>query len=399
MSRAIITHLGNADPVMKQLIAAAGPYALEAREELSPFETLARAIAHQQLNGKAAQSILNRFISTCGQGVFPEPEGLLALQDVALRASGFSFSKIAALRDLAAKTLAGVVPLREALHALSDTEIIERLTSVRGIGRWTVEMLLMFQLRRPDVLPVDDFGVRHGFRLAYGFKEMPARRCWRCLASAGRPIAARPPGTCGARWSCRVRVSCRPGGKAEAAASAAQAPQGRRQTQARRSFCSSASTIGCTNSCTSPPSTAISRTKEEEMNVNCSCGVRNTDSISRHRWRFMFASWNSNSKSDTARSPRMITDNWCRARELHGEFRVAHHFHVGHVHQHLARQVHALLLAEQRRLAGVRGDGHHHPIEQPARPPHQVDVAVGNRIKGPGVQRVSIHRQGVLLSR
>ena len=174
MSEAIIAYLSAADPVMKRLIAAAGPFALEALEEHSPFEVLARSIAHQQLNGKAAQSILNRFISTCGQGVFPRPEALLGLQDAAIRAAGFSFSKIAALRDLATKTISGVVPEREALHALSDLEIIERLTEVRGIGRWSVEMLLMFQLRRPDVLPVDDFGVRYGFRLAYGQREMPA---------------------------------------------------------------------------------------------------------------------------------------------------------------------------------------------------------------------------------
>jgi DNA-3-methyladenine glycosylase II len=169
----IITHLGRVDPVMKRLIAAAGPFEIGLREDHSPYEALARAIAHQQLNGNAAQSILNRFVSTCGKGNFPAPEGLLALQDAAMRASGFSFSKIAALRDLAAKTLSGIVPVRDALHALSDLEIIERLTAVRGIGRWTVEMLLMFQLRRPDVLPVDDFGVRQGFRLAYGLRKMP----------------------------------------------------------------------------------------------------------------------------------------------------------------------------------------------------------------------------------
>jgi DNA-3-methyladenine glycosylase II len=174
VTHAIITHLGEADPVMKQLIALAGPFAMAAREEHSPFEALARAIAHQQLHGKAAQSILNRFVSTCGQGSFPAPAALLALEDAALRACGFSFSKIAALRDLAAKTLSGIVPHHDALQGLADLEIIERLTAVRGIGRWTVEMLLMFQLRRPDVLPVDDFGVRYGFRLAYGLKKMPA---------------------------------------------------------------------------------------------------------------------------------------------------------------------------------------------------------------------------------
>jgi DNA-3-methyladenine glycosylase II len=174
VTQIIITHLGDVDPVMKRLIAVAGPLAMESREEHSPFEALARAVAHQQLHGKAAQSILNRFITTCGQGGFPAPDALLALTDAALRACGFSFSKIAALRDLATKTLSGIVPHRDALHGLGDLEIIERLTAVRGIGRWTVEMLLMFQLRRPDVLPVDDFGVRYGFRLAYGLRKMPA---------------------------------------------------------------------------------------------------------------------------------------------------------------------------------------------------------------------------------
>lgn len=176
MTLEIITHLGRVDPVMKRLIAAAGPFAIESREDHSPYEALARAIAHQQLNGKAAQSILNRFVTTCGQGIFPAPQDLLGLEDAALRAAGFSFSKIAALRDLAAKTVSGTVPVREALQGLSDIEVIERLTVVRGIGRWTVEMLLMFQLRRPDVLPVDDFGVRQGFRLAYGLRKMPAPR-------------------------------------------------------------------------------------------------------------------------------------------------------------------------------------------------------------------------------
>jgi DNA-3-methyladenine glycosylase II len=174
VTRLIITHLGDADPVMKRLIAAVGPLAIDAAEGLTPYEALARAIAHQQLHAKAAQSILNRLVTTCGSGIFPGPDGLLALEDAALRACGFSFSKIAALRDLAAKTLSGIVPGRDTLHALSDLEIIERLTAVRGIGRWTVEMLLMFDLRRPDVLPVDDFGVRAGFRLAYGLKKMPA---------------------------------------------------------------------------------------------------------------------------------------------------------------------------------------------------------------------------------
>ena len=188
MSVEIIAHLGNVDPVMRRLIAAAGPFAIERREEHSPFEALARAIAHQQLNGKAAQSILNRFVSTCGRGSFPGPAALLELEAAALRASGFSFAKIAALRDLAAKTLSGIVPARDALHTLGDLEIIERLTAVRGIGRWTVEMLLIFQLRRPDVLPVDDFGVRGGFRAAYGLARMPKPKALAAWGERWKPF-------------------------------------------------------------------------------------------------------------------------------------------------------------------------------------------------------------------
>lgn len=106
--------------------------------------------------------------------MFPTPQQVLAAPESTLRAAGFSFAKIASLRDLAAKTLDGTVPDHETLDALDDETIIERLTHVRGIGRWTVEMMLIFQLGRQDVLPVDDFGVRNGFRLAYGLRKMPA---------------------------------------------------------------------------------------------------------------------------------------------------------------------------------------------------------------------------------
>jgi DNA-3-methyladenine glycosylase II len=164
------------DPVMARLIAAAGPCKWETRAELHPFETLARAIAHQQLNGIAAERIFGRFRALYATGSFPEPEAVLATPDEALRAAGFSFAKIRAVRDLAEKVAAGVVPTTEQLHGLESDVIIERITQVRGIGRWTVEMLLMFQLGRPDVLPVDDFGVCNGFRLMYGLKGMPRPR-------------------------------------------------------------------------------------------------------------------------------------------------------------------------------------------------------------------------------
>jgi DNA-3-methyladenine glycosylase II len=164
------------DPVMARLIDAAGPCTLAPSDEWQPFEALARAIAHQQLNGTAAASILGRFTALYAPATFPEPAALAGSTDQQLRAVGFSYSKIAALRDLADKVHAGVVPASAEMHALDDDAIVERVTQVRGIGRWTVEMLLMFQLGRPDVLPVDDFGVCNGFRLAYGLKGMPRPR-------------------------------------------------------------------------------------------------------------------------------------------------------------------------------------------------------------------------------
>lgn len=174
MSKRILTHLSNVDLVMADVIRAVGPYKLKADLEGTPFQALARAIAHQQLNGTAANTILKRFVDAVGGGVFPTPQQVMEAPDAMLRAAGFSSAKSASLKDLAAKTIEGVVPDRETLLALEDAAIIERLTEVRGIGRWTVEMMLIFQLGRRDILPVDDFGVRNGFRLAYGLRKMPA---------------------------------------------------------------------------------------------------------------------------------------------------------------------------------------------------------------------------------
>jgi DNA-3-methyladenine glycosylase II len=175
MSKIILAHLTLVDPVMGGVIkATGGEYTMTVNLEGAPFLALARAIAHQQLNGTAANTILRRFIDTVGiNGEFPTPRQVLDAPEATLRAAGFSFAKIASLRDLASKTIEGVVPDRETLITLSNDEIVERLTRVRGIGRWTVEMMLMFQLGRPDILPVDDFGVRNGFRLAYGLRKMP----------------------------------------------------------------------------------------------------------------------------------------------------------------------------------------------------------------------------------
>jgi DNA-3-methyladenine glycosylase II len=187
MSEHILTHLAAADPVLGGLIRAVGPYRLEPQVDCHPFEALAQAIAHQQLNGTAANTILRRLVESCGAGVFPTPQKVLAASVQSLRAAGFSFAKVAALRDLADKTLAAVVPDAATLLALTDEDIVTRLTQVRGIGRWTVEMLLIFRLGRPDVLPVDDFGVRAGFRAAYGLSRMPRPKALAAFGERWRP--------------------------------------------------------------------------------------------------------------------------------------------------------------------------------------------------------------------
>jgi len=168
-----LRYLAKCDPVMRRLIATHGPCGLEPEVKRSPFQSLAQAIAHQQLNSIAANTILRRFVKLFPKRKFPRAEDLQRVDDDAIRAAGFSRAKIAALRDLAAKTLDGTVPSSRIIAKLSDEEIITRLTAVRGVGQWTVEMLLIFQLGRPDVLPINDFGVRNGFRHAYKLPELP----------------------------------------------------------------------------------------------------------------------------------------------------------------------------------------------------------------------------------
>ena len=187
MSRHVLSHLSRADAVLGGLIRAVGPCRLEPPAECHPFQTLAQAIAHQQLNGTAANTILGRFVASCGDGSFPTPQAVLAANETVLRAAGFSFAKIASLRDLAAKTLDGVVPSREVLIELENEAIIERLTQVRGIGRWTVEMMLMFHLRRPDVLPVDDYSLRKAYAKAFNKRKLPTPQALEKLGEKWRP--------------------------------------------------------------------------------------------------------------------------------------------------------------------------------------------------------------------
>jgi len=159
---------------MRRLICENGACTLVPETRRPPFQSLAQAVAHQQLNGTAANTILTRFKKLFPGRKFPRPEDLASVTDDAIRAAGFSRAKVAALRDIAAKTLSGVVPSSLKIAKLSDEEIVARLTEVRGVGRWTVEMLLIFQLGRPDVLPADDFGVRSGFRIAYKRRDLPS---------------------------------------------------------------------------------------------------------------------------------------------------------------------------------------------------------------------------------
>ena len=182
------------DPVMREIIARHGPCDLTPRKR-SPYETLTRAIAHQQLNGRAAETILGRFVALFPDARrFPSPEAVLAVRPSALRRVGFSAAKALAIRDIARHAVKGVVPTTRACARLTDDELIERLVQIRGVGRWTVEMLLIFTLCRPDVLPVDDFGVREGYRIAYGRRKQPTPKQLRAIGERWKPyrsVAAR----------------------------------------------------------------------------------------------------------------------------------------------------------------------------------------------------------------
>lgn len=161
------------DPVMASLIERHGRLRLKS-SRTEPYEALCEAVIYQQLHAKAAAAIFGRVVGQIGGCAFPAPAQLLETSDGALRAAGLSRNKSLALRDIAAHAADGRLPTRAESRRLSDGELIERLTDIRGIGRWTVEMFLMFNLGRPDVLPADDLGVRKGFMSAYRKRELPA---------------------------------------------------------------------------------------------------------------------------------------------------------------------------------------------------------------------------------
>ena len=167
-----IAHLRANDAKLAALIDRVGPFTLRIDTSVSPFESLLESILYQQLHGKAAATIHRRVREYFGGD--PAPQLLLDTPDEPLRAAGVSGNKIKALRDLAARTIDGTVPSHAAIVKMSDADIVERITEVRGIGSWTVEMLLIFRLGRPDVLPVTDYGVRKGYALT--FMRVPKSR-------------------------------------------------------------------------------------------------------------------------------------------------------------------------------------------------------------------------------
>jgi len=181
-----LTHLRKADPKLAPLLERHA-CTLAAEPKFEPFAALARAIAHQQLHGKAAETILGRFVAKVGKGKFPTPLQVKRARFSTLRACGFSNAKSLALKDLAAKRLDGTIPDAARLHAMGDDEVVERLVEVRGVGRWTVEMMLMSRMGRLDVLPADDFGVRKGFTVLHRKRQMVSKQALLKYGERWRP--------------------------------------------------------------------------------------------------------------------------------------------------------------------------------------------------------------------
>jgi len=168
-----LKHLSERDECLKGLIADLKPFKINVEDEESPYEVLMESIAYQSISGKAAATIFGRIRALGDNGRPPSPEKMLKIPPQKLRKAGLSRAKVLAMKDLAKKAAAGIVPTHDEALKLSDQELVERLVSVRGIGAWTVEMFLIFRLGRPDVLPIHDLGVKKGWSVAYGKKHMP----------------------------------------------------------------------------------------------------------------------------------------------------------------------------------------------------------------------------------
>jgi DNA-3-methyladenine glycosylase II len=168
-----VRHLCDRDDCLKRLIAEVAPFEIDVADAQSPYEALLESITYQSISGKAAATIFARIKALGENGRPPSPQKMLKVPAAKLRKAGLSGAKVAAMKDLAKKTIEGVVPTHDQALLLSDDELVERLVSVRGIGAWTVEMFLIFRLGRPDVLPIHDLGVKKGWSVAYGRKHMP----------------------------------------------------------------------------------------------------------------------------------------------------------------------------------------------------------------------------------
>jgi DNA-3-methyladenine glycosylase II len=184
---AAMAHLSSKDERLAELISATAQFAADEAVASSPYEALLEAIAYQSISGKAAATIYGRVKALSGTDRPPTPEQMLKLGKPALRKAGLSAAKILAMKDLARKTMDGVVPTRQQAMAMSDQELVNRLVSVRGIGAWTVEMFLIFNLGRPDVLPIHDLGVKKGWSVAYGKKRMPTPKQLLAFGERWRP--------------------------------------------------------------------------------------------------------------------------------------------------------------------------------------------------------------------
>jgi DNA-3-methyladenine glycosylase II len=172
MESEAVKYLKSVDPVLERLIAKVGHVRVRPRR-VPPFQSLIHAIAHQQLTGKAANTILKRFQALFGNGPFPAPDQILEMDLARLRSVGFSRAKATFVHDVAERARNGFIPSMAQCRKMTDAAIVERLTEIKGVGRWTAEMFLMFNLGRLDVLPIHDFGVRKGFQIAYKKRKLP----------------------------------------------------------------------------------------------------------------------------------------------------------------------------------------------------------------------------------
>lgn len=171
--RAAIEHLSARDPLLAKVMEGAKEFRLRSDEGESPYEVLLSSITYQSISGKAAATIYGRIKALGSGGRAPTPQEMIRIRKSTLRKAGLSGAKIVAMKDLAQKTIEGVVPSHDEALKIPDEELVARLTAVRGIGAWTVEMFLIFRLGRPDVLPIHDLAVKKGWSVTYGKKHMP----------------------------------------------------------------------------------------------------------------------------------------------------------------------------------------------------------------------------------